>query len=152
MNNSIYDKKKAHEYYMRHRKLKGRHSTKGMSQGQKEQFSYAKHVLGEERKKRDSKSRETINESKQRQREQIRALTKKRIEALRDALSRMDPYQRMMAKERIQGVIENLRAQKSQKSKEITQKGSAQLKSAKQKSRDRYDRDLDTAYKKIKGN
>ena len=55
-------------------------------------------------------------------------------------------------KEKPKNKAASTRAQKSQKNKEITQKGSVQLKSAKQKSRDRYDRDLDTAYKKIKGN
>lgn len=47
-----YDPKKAHEYYMKHRKLKGRRSTKGMSQQQKELVAYTRHGLQEEKKKK----------------------------------------------------------------------------------------------------
>ena len=45
-----YDPVKAHEYYMKNRKLKGRRSSKGMSQSQKEQWAYAKNQLSEEEK------------------------------------------------------------------------------------------------------
>jgi hypothetical protein len=40
-----YDPIKAHEYYLQNRQLKGRQSTKGMSQTQKEALGYAKNQL-----------------------------------------------------------------------------------------------------------
>lgn len=51
-----YDPKKAHEYYMKNRKLKGRRSTRGFSQKQKEQWSYAKYKISEDerREKKDA--------------------------------------------------------------------------------------------------
>ena len=43
MANVNYDPKAAHEYYMKHRKLKGKkHSTKGFGDTQKEQWEYVK--------------------------------------------------------------------------------------------------------------
>ena len=49
--NKYYDPKKAHEYYMKNRKLKGRHSTKGMNESQKEMLSYVKYDLKENKRK-----------------------------------------------------------------------------------------------------
>ena len=61
-----YDPVKAHEYYMKHRKLKGRRrSTKGFSESQKEQYAYAKEQLKQQQKDRNAKSKEAINSQKQ---------------------------------------------------------------------------------------
>ncbi len=52
-----YDPVKAHEYYMKHRKLKGKRSIKGMTQAQKEQWAYAKNELTlEERQEKKNAS------------------------------------------------------------------------------------------------
>ena len=61
MANIDYDPRKAHEYYMKHRKLKGRRSTKGFSESQKEQWAYAKSQLSEQKKARDKGDSESIN-------------------------------------------------------------------------------------------
>ena len=45
-----YDPVKAHEYYERTKRLKGRRSTKGFSQIQKEQLAYAKEQLKQQQK------------------------------------------------------------------------------------------------------
>lgn len=45
-----YDPVKAHEYYMRTRKLKGRFSTRGMNQKQKEAWTYVKAQVGAKKK------------------------------------------------------------------------------------------------------
>lgn len=45
-----YDPVKAHEYYEKHKKLKGRTSTKGFNQKQKEQAFYVKAQLTDEKK------------------------------------------------------------------------------------------------------
>ena len=59
-----YDPIKAHEYYERTKKLKGRRSTKGFSDKQKEQWTYAKYQLKEQQKARDAKSKESITAKK----------------------------------------------------------------------------------------
>lgn len=45
-----YDPVKAHEYYLKNRELKGRQSTKGMSDTQKEAWSYTKNKIGNDKK------------------------------------------------------------------------------------------------------
>jgi hypothetical protein len=45
-----YDPVKAHEYYLQNRELKGRQSTKGMSETQRNAWSYSKHQIGESKK------------------------------------------------------------------------------------------------------
>ena len=50
MVNEYYDAEKAHEYYEKHKKLKGRHSTKGFSTRQKEMWMYGKAQLTNEKK------------------------------------------------------------------------------------------------------
>jgi hypothetical protein len=61
-----YDPKKAHEYYMKHRKLKGRkRSTKGFSESQKEQLVYAKDQIKKQQKDRNAKSKEAIYAQKE---------------------------------------------------------------------------------------
>ncbi len=45
-----YDPVKAHEYYEKHKKLKGRQSTKGMTNSQKEMATYVKDKLSAEKK------------------------------------------------------------------------------------------------------
>ena len=47
-----YDLVKAHEYYEKHKKLKGQHSTKGMTNSQKEMAAYVKDKLSAEKKQK----------------------------------------------------------------------------------------------------
>ena len=73
MANVNYDPKAAHEYYMKHRKLKGRkRSTKGFDDTQKEQWAYAKEQLRTQRKQRNESSKERINADSARKAEQIK--------------------------------------------------------------------------------
>lgn len=53
-----YDPVKAHEYYEQHKKLKGRTSTKGLSQEQKITAQYVKNKLTEERRAKTEQSKE----------------------------------------------------------------------------------------------
>ena len=65
---SNYDPVKAHEYYEKHKKLKGRNrSTKGFSDTQKEQYAYAKDQLRENWQS----ERESITEDIKEQRAQM---------------------------------------------------------------------------------
>lgn len=56
-----YDPVKAHEYYMRTRKLKGRHSTAGLSDKGRETAQYVKAQLTSERKAKVEKSKADMN-------------------------------------------------------------------------------------------
>lgn len=172
MANVDYDPKKAHEYYMRTRKLKGRHSTKGFSGTQKEQWGYAKAQLQEQKKTRDNaasesisaaraKSLEQIKKQKQAQKERLVKEATLKIDLLRQRLHDMPPEKRRAMKKSIQGVIDDIKASKAAKatslsesarsaSKSVRDKASADRKSAKEKSKAQYEKDLDAAYKKIK--
>ena len=50
--NKYYDPVKAHEYYEKHKKLKGRRSTKGMTDSQKAMAGYVKDKLNTEKKQK----------------------------------------------------------------------------------------------------
>jgi hypothetical protein len=53
----FYDPVKAHEYYLRNRKLKGRFSTKGFTKTQKEAFTYAKAQIHAKQQKDTAQAR-----------------------------------------------------------------------------------------------
>ena len=107
-----YDPKKAHEYYMKHRKLKGRRSTRKFNQTQKEQYAYAKEQLKQQHKDRNAKSKEAINaqkqariaaldEAKKKQKELLTQAAKSKIDGLRNKLESMPKEQRAKLKEQI---------------------------------------------------
>lgn len=58
-----YDPVKAHEYYMRHRKLKGRRSTSGLNDTGKEAAKYVKEKLTEERKQAIDTMKTLVNQA-----------------------------------------------------------------------------------------
>lgn len=174
MANVDYDPQKAHEYYERTKKLKGRRrSTKGFSDKQKEQWAYAKYQLKEQQKSRDKASKESINakkiakiealdEAKKRQKEMLQEAANAKVEALRTRLKNMSPEQKKAMKETIQGIIGDIREKTSvakqkitddatAKKKGVREKASADYKSAKAKSKDTYEAGMDSAYDTIKG-
>lgn len=88
-----YDPVKAHEYYMDHRVLKGR-STKGMSDSQKENWSYVKTKVAEEKKVRKKElttgRQEAIKQLRDRATEvrtQITEKVKARVQQISDSVS-----------------------------------------------------------------
>lgn len=172
MSSKYYDPVKAHEYYMRHRKLKGRHSTKGFTDEQKERFAYAKYTLGEEKKERNSADRTRINSAKdanvaaieaakKQQREQLTSTANEQISRIRAELKGMGKWEKKQAKARIQGAIAQIRevlrgkktslneAAKTQKSS-VRDSARTQKAEAKAKSQAKYESDLDAAYEEIK--
>jgi len=84
-----YDPVKAHEYYLRTRELKGRQSTKGMTEQQRQGWSYAKKQIAE-RQKADvagaSESRkqavERLRETAQARREEISGKLRSLLETI----------------------------------------------------------------------
>lgn len=160
-----YDPVKAHEYYMRHRKLKGRHPTKGMSTIQKEQWSYAKNQLQEAKRKQLANITEqkkeqikNLNELKRTWKERLTEQTKQKIEELRERLKGMPAEKRKLFREGIQGMIghirEDLKTRKSvidtkDKSDKIMVKERATA--GREKAKEEYNKGLDEAYRKIRG-
>lgn len=69
-----YDPVKAHEYYIKHRKLKGRRSktsTAGFSQKQKEASSYVKSQISSKRKSALKQHSESTKEQRKQMRENV---------------------------------------------------------------------------------
>lgn len=107
-----YDPVKAHEYYMAHRKLKGRKkgsvtlgttSTAGMNEEGKAAAKYVKENLTVEKKQVNEVLKQQMND---------------KISALRAELKRMNKYERKARKAEYQQKIADLRAE----NKEMRQK------------------------------
>lgn len=145
-----YDPKKAHEYYMKHRKLKGRRSQKGFSTSQKERVAYARAQLSEQRNQKNTSDRERIREAKKKQLEQITEQTKAKVDALRERLRNMPKEQRAAMKEQVQGVIDSVRDLARNQKADVRQKASKDSKAATAKNRADYEKALDKAYSKIR--
>lgn len=90
-----YDPAKAHEYYMKHRKLKGRTSTAGLNEAGKTASSEVKEAINAEKKEYLDKQKEIMNAQIKALREQLKGLSKEerkarkeefkqRIQSLRD--------------------------------------------------------------------
>lgn len=167
-----YDPKAAHEYYMKHRKLKGRRSTRKLSDEGKERFAYAKYQLTEQKKARIAKARERnnavrdqrlemIEKAKKEQKEQLASAAKEKIAMLRDMLKGLPKEVKEKKKAHIQGLIDNIKGKLSDMKKRIdddakSQKNIAreQTKAANKKDKEQatkeYEAALDKAYADIK--
>jgi hypothetical protein len=160
-----YDPQKAHEYYMKHRKLKGRRSTKGFSQTKKEQWAYVKKQLSEEHKginKDISESRNeriaAISEALKKQKEALTIQAKAKIEALRDRMKYMSPAEKRNIRDSINSIIGDIRAEVKSKKESLQETGAKtkenernKAKNAKAKESKAYEKRLDDAYKNLKG-
>lgn len=91
-----YDPVKAREYYLRTRELKGRHSTKGMSETQQQAWSYAKNQISEQRKAE-------LKSKAEAQKVRLEELRNK-AEEVRDRLS-----------EKLKGLLESLKLGEAEK-------------------------------------
>ena len=162
-----YDPQKAHEYYEKHKKLKGRRSTKGFSQSQKERLAYAKYQLGEDKKQQISEISEqrkalaaevaaTIKEKKAAATKQAQA----QIQRIRNKLKAMrnaSPERKAQMRDMIAGAVASIRESAKQTRDQLTAQGkaaredlSAQAKSAKENVRQEYEKKVDEAYEKIR--
>lgn len=86
-----YDPVKAHEYYMEHRKLKGRRSSARLSDEGKEVWAYTKNQIQEEKKQKLESERNAHDqelESLRAQSEAERKRIKDRLKQLNEALER----------------------------------------------------------------
>lgn len=145
-----YDPQKAHEYYEKHKKLKGR-SKKGMSQKQREQIAYANDQLKAERTARTKAMTEKINVETKAKREAIIKQAKELIKRLKASIEMLPPDEKKDALQRISGKIEAIRGDLANKKKALSKSASEAKKKARSESAAQYEKDLDAAYKKVKG-
>lgn len=143
-----YDPKKAHEYYEKHKKLKGRkkrvvHSTKGWSQRKKEQWAYAKEQLKQEH----SAIGKGITASSKSRRAAMSAAAKEKIAAIRERIKNLPKDQKKAAREQIKGVIEDIRGKLKSDKTALT----AETKGKREKEKEDYAKRKDVAYQHIKG-
>lgn len=117
-----YDPVKAHEYYERTKKLKGRKSTSGLNESGKKAASYVKQQLDAERKQKVETHKNDTNKSvtsnSEKTKEDIKAhnaTMKKSIASLRAKLKNMSAMDKAMYRDQIESKIDNLRAQNDAK-------------------------------------
>jgi hypothetical protein len=148
-----YDPIKAHEYYEKHKKLKGRkkkaqqyvptvkRTKKGWNHTQKEQLDYAKAQLKNNLKKQLKK----IEEDKQKQKEAAIKNAKRQIELIRVRLKYMSPEEREKMTGKINKAIDGIRQAKEAALSNLA----SGTKQAKKQARADYEKGIDEAYKKI---
>ena len=140
-----YDPIKAHEYYEKHKKLKGRkgkHSTKGFSTRQKEQWAYAKDQLSQEHKEIGK----SITEDSKAIRKALSEKAKNMVSQLRGKLKGMSKQERAKWKERISDMISEIRDELKTDKANLTE----ETKGRRSIEREDYANRKDDAYNKIK--
>ena len=140
-----YDPVKAHEYYVNYTKkglTKGRHSTKGFSQTQKEQWQYAKHQLSEEHKAINK----GITASGKTKRKSLSDAAKSRISALREMVKGASKEEKAMIREQVKGMIEQIRGRLKADKETLT----ANTKARREGEKTAYAKRKDEAYAHIK--
>nr|DAP80083.1 MAG TPA: hypothetical protein [Caudoviricetes sp.] len=107
-----YDPVKAHEYYMKHRELKGRTSTAGLNDEGKAAASYVKEQLTTERKAKVEANKEDTTNQIDKLREQKKsniaahkAAMQRQIDQLRAKLSSMSSADKQKNRARISSSI-----------------------------------------------
>lgn len=139
-----YDPVKAHEYYMKHRKLKGRYrSTRGMSESQKEQWEYAKHELSEEHKSLSK----GITAAENRRKEQVRYIANFKIKQIRNRLKYAPKSQKEAFRKKLAKLVDGVRADLAVRTGKLTKKAEG----ARANERAAYAKRKDQAYESIKG-
>lgn len=142
MANKYYDPQKAHEYYEKHKKLKGRRSTKGFDDSQKAMWGYVKSELNTEKKQRNSAASAKAKEQRQNFTEQCKA----KVAALREKLKGLSKEQKAAMKERVAAKIADIKAAFKEKKADVT----ANTKTEKANIKTDIDNKLDSAYESIK--
>ena len=143
MNNEIlhyaspyYDPVKAHEYYIKHRELKGRASTAGLNDEGKSAASYVKEQLTTERKSKVEANKEdttnqidTLREQKKSNIEAHKVAMQSQIDRLKAKLSSMSSADKQKNRDRITANISVLREQNAAERERLNAEFQAQSKS-----------------------
>lgn len=131
-----YDPVKAHEYYMKHRELKGRTSTAGLNDEGKAAASYVKEQLTTERKAKVEANKEDTTNQIDKLREQKKsniaahkAAMQRQIDQLRAKLSSMSSTDKQKNRARISASISALREQNAAERERLNAEFQAQSKS-----------------------
>ena len=124
-----YDPEKAHQYYEEHKKLKGRRSTKGMTDTGKEAAAYVSNQIGEEKRakiqeenERHKKEMELLRDASSRTMEQHRMIMNQRITSLQNLLKRMPESQKHEQSARFKALIYKLKEDNEKKRADIKSK------------------------------
>ena len=151
-----YDPQKAREYYLRTRKLKGRRSTKGWNEGQRQSWAMAKDQIGAQRKQDNSANSRERTAKVKALRAQAKAMRQRISDELKAAIARIDapivivgkgPLKRLggvssapkaldkvkSAREKAQNAIDAAKKAKADKDKAIEAKRAKDLEAAKPK-------------------
>lgn len=171
-----YDPQKAHEYYEKHKKLKGRKkkgtSTKGFSEKQNEQLSYAQAQLKKQQKKKNAQARhnialgasdkkETITRTRQEQKKRLIKEASEKIDALKKQYENASPEEQDAMREKISNAILNIREsakarvgninqKESEEKARVTRQAYNQTQKALAKNQKGYEKAEEKAKKKIK--
>lgn len=134
-----YDPVKAHEYYMKHRELKGRKSTAKLNDRGKAAAKYVKDKLTSERKEKQDDVREEANadvasvkgqaarnietarEKKKQQIENHKAVMNAKIENLRASLQGLKGEEKTVQSEKVKGEIAGLREENKRQRDELNE-------------------------------
>lgn len=167
MANKNYDPKKAHEYYEKTKKLKGRNkSTKGFNKNQNKMFAYVKNDLQQREKAEISavslasqKRKTAISERAKSARQAFTEACKEKVEALREKLKSMSKDEKIAMKARINSQIAAIQEQFADAKANVTANAmrdskieSANLKATKNDISAKYDKKLNQAHSAIKSN
>ena len=161
-----YDPVKAHEYYMKHRELKGRNSTAGLNDEGKAAASYVKEQLTTERKaKVEANKEDTANqidklrEQKKSNIETYKAVMQSQIDRLKAKLSSMSSADKQKNRDRIAANIAVLREQNAAERERLNAEFQAQsktLRTAQKETNENLKTEYDDKYiselEKIKAN
>lgn len=127
-----YDPVKAHEYYMKHRELKGRNSTAGLNDEGKAAASYVKEQLTTERKANKEDTTNQIDKLREQKKSNIaahKAAMQRQIDQLRAKLSSMSSTDKQKNRARISASISALREQNAAERERLNAEFQAQSKS-----------------------
>lgn len=171
-----YDPVKAHEYYEKHKKLKGRRkkstvSTKGWNQTQNEQLAYVQKQLQKQYQKNNTKDKDKISDRagveleeialrRQQEKKDCVRSAKDKINKLREQFANATPEQQEQMRKKISDTIRNIRESTKEKlgmigqktageSGKVRKKASNDIKKASEKNKKGYEDALETAKKKI---
>ena len=97
-----YDPQKAHEYYLKHRQLKGKNSrtsTKGLNEAGKVAAKEVKEGIKAEQKEFFNKIKETVNNAIKRLREELKGMSKEERKARKEEFKEKIAQLRQVAKD-----------------------------------------------------
>lgn len=160
-----YDPQAAHEYYEKHKKLKGKKSTtkaqrntKGMNKTQREQWAFARAQLFEEKKKRTeelkagrkgalaalSEAGKQVTAEKQEITKRLSESQKQQLELIAEQKQKQKEQIQKQATQKIEALrnkLKNLPPEQRQKVKEQIQKSIDKIKTGLKKSKDKLSAD-----------